>query len=133
MELRDIEKRIGRTPLLDLTQPGALAAVLAKVEGHNLSGSVKDRPALNMLYRGIEEEHLLSGRRIIEATSGNTGIGLAVIGRLLDFPVTLVIPPQASRERQDILRAAGAEMIFSAPLAGSNEALERVLSLYKGA
>jgi cysteine synthase B len=79
MELRDIEKRIGRTPLLDLTQPGALAAVLAKVEGHNLSGSVKDRPALNMLYRGIEEEHLLSGRKILEATSGNTGIGLAVI------------------------------------------------------
>jgi cysteine synthase B len=131
MELKDIEKRIGRTLLLDLTQPGAPAAVLAKVESHNLSGSVKDRPALNMLCKGIGEGYLLPGRRIIEATSGNTGIGLAVIGRLLGFPVTLVIPPQASRERQDILRAAGAEIIYSDPLAGSNGTLERVLALYK--
>jgi S-sulfo-L-cysteine synthase (O-acetyl-L-serine-dependent) len=132
MQLKDIEQRIGRTPLLDLTQPGGLAPILAKVESHNLSGSVKDRPAFNMLYKGIENGHLQPGRRIIEATSGNTGIGLAVIGSLLGFPVTLVIPPQASRERQDILRSAGAEIIFSDPLAGSNGALEKVLSLYKG-
>ena len=131
MHLKDIEQRIGRTPLIDLTQAGGRAGVLAKVESHNLSGSIKDRPAFNMLSKGIEKGLLLPGYRIIEATSGNAGIGLAVIGRLLGFPVTLVIPPQASRERQDILRSAGVEIIFSAPLAGSNGALEKVLSLYK--
>ncbi len=130
MQLKDIAQRIGKTPLLNLTQPGGLAVLMAKVESHNLSGSVKDRPAFNMLYKGIEKGYLLPGRRIIEATSGNTGIGLAVIGRLLGIPVTLVIPPQASRERQDILRAAGVEIIFADPLAGSNGALEKVLSLY---
>lgn len=117
--------------MIDLTPPGCGAEIWAKVESHNLSGSVKDRVALGMIQKGLESGALAPGRRIIEATSGNTGIGLAVIGRLAGFPVTIVAPPQTSAERLDILRSAGAEIIFSDPLAGSNGALEKVLSIFK--
>ncbi|MBI5143224.1 MAG: pyridoxal-phosphate dependent enzyme [Nitrospirae bacterium] len=131
MTLSEIALRVGNTPLIDLTPPGSRAEIWAKVESHNLSGSVKDRAALGMIQKGLADGSLAPGRRIIEATSGNTGIGLAVIGRLAGYPVTIVAPPQASVERLDILRSAGAEVIFSDQLAGSNGALEKALSIYK--
>ncbi len=119
MNIEDIEKRIGDTPLLDLTPPGCRSKLFAKAEYHNLSGSIKDRAAFNMLKTAQENGSLKPGRMILDATSGNTGISLAVIGRLMGHPATLVIPPQVSVERLNILKSAGAELVFSDPTTGS--------------
>lgn len=126
-----IADHIGNTPLLDVTPPGCPSKVLAKAEYRNLTGSVKDRAALAMIRGGIEGGGLSKSKRILEATSGNTGIGLAVIGRLLGYQTTLVMPPQVSRDRKEILRSAGAEVIYSGAAGGSNGALLKALSLFE--
>ena len=104
---------IGRTPLLELERIAARVPNLrlfAKAEHLNPGGSVKDRPARAMILDGIERGLLTPGRRILEATSGNTGIADAMIGRALGFRVTLCVPGNASRERRAILAAYGAEI-----------------------
>lgn len=126
-----IADHIGSTPLLDVTPPGLASRILAKAEYRNLTGSVKDRAALSMIREGLISGMLSGSRRILEATSGNTGIGLAVIGRLLGFQTTLVMPPQVSQDRKDILSSAGAEIIYSDASAGSNGALMKALSLFE--
>lgn len=130
MDIKTIASFIGNTPLLDVTPLDCPSQVFAKAEYHNLTGSVKDRAAFSMLRDGLERGVLKPSRRIIEATSGNTGIGLAVIGKLMGFPTTLVLPPQVSLRRRNILEAAGAELIFSDPGKGSNGALEKTVELY---
>jgi S-sulfo-L-cysteine synthase (O-acetyl-L-serine-dependent) len=131
MDIKTLASFIGHTPLLDVTPPDCPSKIHAKAEYYNLTGSVKDRAAFFMLREGLEKGILQSPRRIVEATSGNTGIGLAVIGRLLGFSTTLVLPPQASLRRRQILESAGAELIFSDPGKGPNGALEIVSGLYQ--
>jgi cysteine synthase B len=125
-----IFEMIGNTPLLDITPPGLTSRIYAKAEYCNLTGSVKDRAAYAMILEGLNSGALNSSKRILEATSGNTGIGLAVIGRLLGFSTTLVMPSQVNRDRRDILESAGAEFILSDPAAGSNGALLKTLHLF---
>lgn len=120
--------RIGNTPLLDLSGLAARAGypgvrLYAKAEFANPGGSVKDRPALAMV-RDARERGLFEGnRRILDATSGNTGIAYAMIGAALGIPVTLCLPENASPERKKILRAYGAELRLTDPLAGSDGAI----------
>ncbi|MFQ5916444.1 MAG: PLP-dependent cysteine synthase family protein [Candidatus Binatia bacterium] len=129
-ELREVESildLIGETPLLEIRKiarglpPGV--RVFAKLEGFNPGGSVKDRAVLKMVQNGIESGHLKKGKTIIESTSGNTGIALAMVGRALGFPVELVMPSNVSTERQRIVTAFGAKMTMSDPLEGSDGAI----------
>lgn len=119
---------IGDTPLLDVTAlaPGAAPGVklFAKLEGFNPGGSVKDRPALSMVRQGLESGALTPGKVILDSTSGNTGIALALIGAVLGSPVELCIPANVSIERKKIISAYGATMIFSNAMDGSDGALE---------
>lgn len=123
---------IGRTPLLELERTAARVPGLrlfAKAEHLNPGGSVKDRPARAMILDGIERGVLTPGKRILEATSGNTGIALAMIGRALGFSVTLCVPGNATPERRAILSAYGAEVILTDPLEGTDGAIRRARSL----
>ncbi|MDQ5856666.1 MAG: cysteine synthase family protein [Acidobacteriota bacterium] len=123
---------IGRTPLLELERTAARVPGLqlfAKAEHLNPGGSVKDRPARAMILDGIERGLLTPGKRILEATSGNTGIADAMIGRALGFRVTLCVPGNASRERRAILAAYGAEIVFTDPLEGTDGAIRRARTL----
>lgn len=119
---------VGNTPLLDVTAlaPGAAPGVklFAKLEGFNPGGSVKDRPALSMARQGLESGALTPGKVILDSTSGNTGIALALIGAVLGYPVELCIPANVSIERKKIISAYGATMIFSNAMDGSDGALE---------
>jgi cysteine synthase B len=121
-----LEAAVGNTPLLPLRRLGALPTgvqVFAKAEWFNPSGSVKDRPALGILYAAIANGKLAGGKRLLDSTSGNMGIAYATFGTALGIPVTLVIPENASCERLAILRALGAELILSDPLEGSDGAI----------
>lgn len=123
---------IGRTPLLELERTAARVPGLrlfAKAEHLNPGGSVKDRPARAMILDGIERGLLTPGKRILEATSGNTGIADAMIGRALGFRVTLCVPANASRERRAILAAYDAEVVFTDPLEGTDGAIRRARTL----
>ena len=95
----------------------------AKLEGFNPGGSVKDRAALWMVRDGLATGALHPGKTIIDSTSGNTGIALAMIGAALGYPVTLVMPDNVSRERKRIISAFGAEVVFSSGLEGSDGAI----------
>ncbi len=119
---------IGNTPMLELRRvtagmlrPGV--RVFAKLEGFNPGGSVKDRPARKMVEVGIERGELRPGKVIIDSTSGNTGIALAMVGAVLGYPVELVMASNVSRERKKIIQAFGAKAIFSDPMEGSDGAI----------
>jgi S-sulfo-L-cysteine synthase (O-acetyl-L-serine-dependent) len=118
---------VGHTPLLDVTTlaPGATSRVrvYAKLEGFNPGGSVKDRAALWMVRKGLATGDLRPGKTIIDSTSGNTGIALAMIGAALGYPVTLVMPENVSRERKRIIGAFGAQIVYSSGLEGSDGAI----------
>jgi cysteine synthase B len=118
---------VGRTPLIELPRlTRGLAPrvrVLAKLEGCNPGGSVKDRPAVWMLRGGLRSGALHPGKTIIESTSGNTGIALAMAGATLGYPVELVMPGNVSLERKRIVRAYGATVVLSDPLEGSDGAI----------
>ena len=118
---------IGETPLLEIRRiaQGISPAVriFAKLEGLNPGGSVKDRAALKMVQEGIKSGKLREGKTIIDSTSGNTGIALAMIGRILGYPVELVMPTNVSSERKRIIHAYGAKVTFSDPLEGSDGAI----------
>ncbi len=119
---------IGNTPLLELQNiPLGLpprVRIFAKLEGFNPGGSVKDRPALKMVQEGIRTGKLQPGKTILDSTSGNTGIALAMIGRVLGYPVELVIPANVSVERKAIIHAYGAKVTYSDPLEGSDGAIQ---------
>jgi S-sulfo-L-cysteine synthase (O-acetyl-L-serine-dependent) len=111
----DIANAVGNTPLVELKSlnPNPRVRILAKLEGNNPGGSVKDRPALYMLS-GAEQSGKLSRERIIlEPTSGNTGIALAMLGASRGYRVKLVMPACVSMERRSVLEAFGAELVLS--------------------
>src|SRR5262249_45228204 len=118
---------IGDTPLLEIRKlrQGLTANVriFAKLEGFNPGGSVKDRAALRMVQEGIRTGKLKPDKTILDSSSGNTGIALAMIGRVLGYPVELVIPENVSRERKQIISAYNAKIVYSDPLEGSDGAI----------
>lgn len=109
--IRDI---IGNTPLVKLEKLSAnpKVQVYAKLEGNNPGGSVKDRAALNMIRSAIERGDIKKGVKLIEATSGNTGIALAMIARLYDLEIELVMPANSTRERTLTMEAYGAKVVL---------------------
>jgi cysteine synthase B len=121
-----LESAVGNTPLLPLHRLVPLppeVQVFAKVEWFHPGGSVKDRPALNILRNALAEGQLSGEKRLLDSTSGNMGIAYATFGAALDIPITLVIPANASLERLLILRALGAELVLTDPLEGSDGAI----------
>lgn len=122
-----ILQQIGNTPLLRLERVTAglppTVMVYAKAEWFNPGGSVKDRPALRMIEQAEMSGELAPGRTIIDATSGNTGIGYALVGAAKGYRVALVMPENVSEERKHLARAYGADLIFSDPLEGTDGAI----------
>jgi cysteine synthase B len=125
--VRDLTAHVGNTPLLPLQRlTGGLSPrvrILAKAEWFNPGGSVKDRPALNIIRTALANRDLVPGKRLLDSTSGNMGISYATFGAVLRIPVTLTIPASASSERFAILRALGAELILTDPTEGSDGAI----------
>jgi len=116
---------IGNTPLVELprvTADGG-ARIFAKLEDQNPTGSVKDRVALSMIEVAEANGELEPGRRLLEPTSGNTGIALAMIGKVKGYPVTVVMPESSTPERIELLRMYGAQILFSPGNLGSNGAV----------
>jgi cysteine synthase B len=105
---------VGNTPLVELTKlnPNPNVKIYGKLEGNNPGGSVKDRPALNMIRCAVERGDIKHGMKLIEATSGNTGIALAMIARLFDLEIELVMPSNSTRERTLTMEAFGAKVIL---------------------
>ena len=108
---------VGQTPLVKLQrlpeqdQIAGGTAVLAKLEGNNPAGSVKDRPAFNMIYQAELRGDIKPGDMLIEATSGNTGIALAMVAAMRGYPMTLLMPTNSTQERKDAMTAYGATLI----------------------
>ncbi|MDR1492757.1 MAG: cysteine synthase family protein [Planctomycetaceae bacterium] len=120
---------VGNTPLIPIRYHGNGAKIFAKAEFANPSGSVKDRAAKAMLLRGIQSDQLTKDKTILDATSGNTGIALAMFGTILGYCVALCLPSNANRERKRVLRAYGAEIIPTNPLESSDGALLKAKQL----
>lgn len=121
-----IEDAIGKTPLVALQRIGATEntkrgnVILGKLEGNNPAGSVKDRPALSMIRRAEERGEIKPGDTLIEATSGNTGIALAMAAAIKGYRMVLIMPEDLSIERAQTMKAFGAELILT-PRAGGME------------
>ena len=122
-----IEQTIGRTPLVRLQRiPGELSdargnVILAKLEGNNPAGSVKDRPALSMIARAEQRGEIKPGDTLIEATSGNTGIALAMVAAVRGYRMILIMPDNLSLERRAAMTAYGAELILTPAKEGGME------------
>jgi cysteine synthase B len=103
---------VGNTPMVEIRKlnPNPRVKIFAKLEGNNPGGSVKDRPALNMIKSALERGDIKAGTQLIEATSGNTGIALAMIARLFDLQIELVMPSNSTRERTVTMEAFGAKV-----------------------
>jgi len=130
----EIVDLIGYTPLIRLRRitrhlPESIE-IYGKAEWFNPGGSVKDRPAWNIVRTAIERGELHGGKRLLDATSGNTGIAFAMIGAALGFGVTLCVPANVSTERKRILKAYGAEVIYTDPLESSDGAIRKARALY---
>jgi cysteine synthase A len=127
----DITQLVGETPILQLRRivPPGSAAVYAKLEYLNPGGSVKDRAAIGMIRRAEEEGRLRAGGTIVEATAGNTGIGLALIGVNRGYKVALFVPEKFSEEKVMIMRALGAEVTRTPDDEGMQGAINRAKAL----
>ncbi len=125
--------RIGNTPLVEIRRilPPGRVRILAKLEGFNPGGSVKDRAAYNMIRTAEEQGVLRPGRTLIDSTSGNTGIAYAMIGAARGYDVLLAMPSNASIERKKILGAYGARIRLTDPLEGSDGAIRAIRRLYQ--
>ncbi len=123
---RNIEDFIGNTPLVQLRRlPGKTSnIVLAKLEGNNPAGSVKDRPAFSMISRAQARGEIRPGDTLIEATSGNTGIALAMAAAVRGFRMVLVMPEHMSIERRQVMRAYGAEIVLTPKEGGMEAAID---------
>ncbi|MFV5405459.1 MULTISPECIES: cysteine synthase CysM [unclassified Acinetobacter] len=110
-----LDHYVGKTPLVRLQRLAShtQATVLAKLEGNNPAGSVKDRPAYNMIMQAEKRGQIKPGDTLIEATSGNTGIALAMVAAMRGYKMKLIMPASSSQERKDAMRAYGAELIES--------------------
>ena len=122
---------IGNTPVVDVSilSPNPNVRILAKMENQNPAGSVKDRIALAMVEDAEADGTLTPGKTIIEPSSGNTGIALAMIARIKGYPIKIVLPENVSIERRQILEIYGAEIILSPGAEGSNGAVKRAIEL----
>ncbi|MCS6818908.1 MAG: cysteine synthase CysM [Chitinophagales bacterium] len=122
----DITDLVGNTPLVELKRLNTNKAVkvYAKLEGHNPGGSVKDRAALSMIKGALERGELKPGMKLIEPTSGNTGIALAMMARLLDVEIELVMPENSTEERIRTMQAFGATVILTSAKGSMEEAID---------
>jgi len=129
----DIISCIGNTPLVELVKmlPANGTRILAKLEGHNPGGSVKDRPAFYMLREAVEQGKLTREKTILEPTSGNTGIGLAMVGVALGYRVKLTMPGCVSHERRTTLQAYGADLEITEDCLGTDGAIRRAHEIYE--
>lgn len=132
-----ISQTVGNTPLVRLQRIpsadiiGRGNIILGKLEGNNPAGSVKDRPALSMIVRAQERGEIHPGDTLIEATSGNTGIALAMAAAMLGYKMVLVMPENQSLERRQSMAAYGAELILTAATGGMELARDYALQLQK--
>jgi cysteine synthase A len=120
---------IGNTPILkvnNLIKDENIADIYVKLEKFNPGGSVKDRAALGMIEKAEREGILKPGSTIVEPTSGNTGIALALIGKLKGYKVTIVMPETMSKERRDLIKAYGANLILTEGAKGMKGAIESI-------
>ena len=133
MKYKNILQTIGKSPLIELKRysHNPKVTIVAKLEGGNPGGSIKDRIALFMILDAQKKGLLKKGNTIIEATSGNTGIGLAMISAYLGYQFTAVMPESASIERRKLLRAYGAEIILTDGKKGTNYAIEVTKNMVK--
>jgi [CysO sulfur-carrier protein]-thiocarboxylate-dependent cysteine synthase len=127
----DIVESIGNTPLVELPRltPSPQVRIYAKLEGHNPTGSVKDRVAKAMIDSAEEKGLIEPGQTILEPTSGNTGISLGMICRRKGYPLKVVMPDNVTEERTQLLRMYGAEIVYSEGAKGSNGAVELALEM----
>ena len=128
---RDVLDMIGNTPMIDVSalSPNPDVRIIAKLEGQNPGGSVKDRIAKAMVLAAEADGTLRPGKTIIEPSSGNTGIALAMIARLRGYPIKIVMPENVSRERRQMLEVYGAEIITTPGSEGSNGAVRHAQQL----
>ena len=128
---RTIDQFVGNTPLVRLQRlPGATDnLILAKLEGNNPAGSVKDRPALNMIRRAQERGTITPGDTLIEATSGNTGIALAMAAAMMGYRMVLIMPEHMSMERRAVMRSFGAEIVLTPRTGGMEAAIDRASAM----
>jgi len=128
----NVLETIGWTPLIRLNKVtrGLRTPVYAKAEFFNPGGSVKDRPAARMIADGERSGALTRDKIILDATSGNTGIAYAMIGAARGYQVRLCVPENVTPERKRILRAFGAEIVFTDPMQGSDGAILRAREMY---
>ncbi|MBC6428503.1 MAG: cysteine synthase CysM [Cellvibrionales bacterium] len=131
MQFPTLETLVGNTPLVRLQRlPGATSnQILAKLEGNNPAGSVKDRPALSMISRAESRGEIRPGDNLIEATSGNTGIALAMVAAVRGYRLKLVMPANATRERKASMLAYGAELMEVSAEAGMEGARDLALAM----
>ena len=134
---RTLEDFIGNTPLVRLQRLGAADKniILAKLEGNNPAGSVKDRPAISMIRRAEERGRIKPGDTLIEPTSGNTGIALAMAAAIRGYKMVLIMPEHLSVERRQTMRAFGAEIVLTSKSGGMEAArdlAERMVKEKKG-
>jgi cysteine synthase B len=127
----DILELIGNTPMVDISalSPNPRARIVAKLEGQNPGGSVKDRAAKWMVLEAEKNGHLKPGQTILESSSGNTGIALAMIAKIRGYPFKVVLPDNVSIERRQALEVWGAEIIASDAAGGSNGAMRKAQQL----
>ena len=128
---KNVLELIGQTPVVTLNNMSSQdnAEVYVKLEGFNPAGSIKDRPGLYMIEKAEAMGLLQPGSIILEATSGNTGIGLAMAASIKGYPIVIVMPENMSEERKKILRAYGAELILTPAAEGMPGAVKRALSM----
>ncbi|MFP4509902.1 MAG: cysteine synthase CysM [Spirochaetaceae bacterium] len=130
MNIKTIEECIGNTPLVKIRSLySGSNLVLCKLEGNNPAGSVKDRPAYSMIRRAQETGRIHPGDTLIEATSGNTGIALAMAASVLGYRMVLVMPEHMSVERRAVMKAYGAELVLTSREGSMEEAIETARSL----
>ncbi|HVJ22448.1 MAG TPA: cysteine synthase CysM [Burkholderiales bacterium] len=134
---RTLEDFIGNTPLVRLQRLGAADRniILAKLEGNNPAGSVKDRPAISMIRRAEERGHIKPGDTLIEPTSGNTGIALAMAAAIRGYKMVLIMPEHLSVERRQTMSAFGAEIVLTPQkggMEGARDLAERMVKEKKG-
>jgi cysteine synthase len=125
---RNLLELVGNTPLVELRPVGDVQ-IYAKLEGQNPTGSIKDRIAKAMIEAAEASGELEPGRELLEPTSGNTGISLALVAKLKGYPLTCVMPENATDERKRLLRLYGANIIYSPGAEGSNGAVRLALEL----
>ena len=125
---KNLLELVGNTPLVEL-KPVGNVQIYAKLEGQNPTGSIKDRIAKAMIEAAEASGELEPGRELLEPTSGNTGISLALVAKLKGYPLTCVMPENATEERKRLLRLYGANIVFSPGEEGSNGAVRLALEL----